>query len=221
MSYQACAKHSLKMYSCYWPVYVFCIFLGTSHSAVGAHWRSLRELGDSFHSCSVAFTSVFGQSRLHNTQSAGQCCLRHGGQSQKQVWLVTIVQSFQFLQQRSWLFHSAIVRPVRQTRLSAAVWFDGWPECSGYPRPSIFGLFTLPRPRQQLSLGRFQWNWPSFLGLHGFSLHHLHVMVDITTYHKRHHEATLVKPQNEDASREFEKVEKKATKAVICLQEVS
>jgi len=46
-------------------------------------------------------------------------------------------------------------------------------------------------------------------------------MVDITTYHKRHHEATLVKPQNEDASREFEKVEKKATKAVICLQEVS
>ena len=119
------------------------------------------------------------------------------------------------------LFHSAIVRPVRQTRLSAAVWFDGWPECSGYPRPSIFGLFTLPRPRQQLSLGRFQWNWPSFLGLHGFSLHHLHVMVDITTYHKRHHEATLVKPQNEDASREFEKVEKKATKAVICLQEVS
>ena len=47
-------------------------------------------------------------------------------------------------------------------------------------------------------------------------------MLDITTYHKRHHVATiLVKPQNEDASREFEKVEKKATKAVICLQELS
>ena len=76
------------------------------------------------------------------------------------------------------LFHSAIVRPVRQTRLSAAVWFDGWPECSGYPRPSISGLFTLPRPRQCWQ----QWR-PSFLSLHGLH-HHFHVMVDITTYCK-------------------------------------
>ena len=89
------------------------------------------------------------------------------------------------------LFHSAIVRPVRQTRLSAAVRFDGWPECSGYPRPSIFGLFTLPRPGQQSN--RRPLHWPSFLSLHGLSLHHhlILVMVDITTYHKCHGWATL------------------------------
>ena len=78
------------------------LFSGTSDSPVGTHWGDLRQLGDCFHPRSFALTSVFGQSRIHTTQSTGQRRLWHRGQSQKQVWLVPIVQSFQFLQQRSW-----------------------------------------------------------------------------------------------------------------------
>ena len=64
----------------------------------------------------------------------------------KACWhLRTLKNPFLFFR----LFDAAIVRSVRQTRLSAtatfskAVWFDGWSECCGNRTGSFIRLFTL------------------------------------------------------------------------------